>query len=135
MRNKTAALMGVAALMAGPALAADPATIDWSKIPAKTFTLFYPGQSTYDWLLSPDHKRATSRSRRARRACPATRATRRIIGNKLVKAGPLEPTPIAGKNGASISGAGGARRRVCLFPLPVEDQHEPRRAHARLRAL
>jgi hypothetical protein len=31
---------------------------NWSKIPTTTVTLFYPGQSSYEWLLSSDHKDA-----------------------------------------------------------------------------
>jgi len=41
--------------MCGSALAAAPA--DWSDIDAKSIVLFYPGQSTYDWLLSETHKK------------------------------------------------------------------------------
>lgn len=41
--------------MCGSALAAAPA--DWSDIEAKSIVLFYPGQSTYDWLLSETHKK------------------------------------------------------------------------------
>jgi hypothetical protein len=44
-----------ATLTAVPALAADPATIDWSKVPAVTVTLFYPGQSSYEWLRTSSH--------------------------------------------------------------------------------
>jgi hypothetical protein len=36
--------------LAEPALAADLATIDWSKVPVANVTLFYPGQSSYEWL-------------------------------------------------------------------------------------
>jgi cytochrome c553 len=43
-------------LAAGSAFAADPATIDWSKVAATSVTLFYPGQSSYEWLRN-DHKK------------------------------------------------------------------------------
>ena len=58
MTSATALGLGaVSALgLAGMAQAAPPA--DWSAIPTETVTLFYPGQSTYDWLRSSDHKRA-----------------------------------------------------------------------------
>lgn len=36
---------------------AGPASIDWSKIKVKTVPLFYPGASTYDWLLSEEHEK------------------------------------------------------------------------------
>lgn len=35
--------------------AAEPT--DWSKMPSKTITLFYPGQSSYQWLRSSAHRR------------------------------------------------------------------------------
>ena len=57
--TSTAALgLGAVAALgwAGAAQAEPPA--DWSAIPTETVTLFYPGQSAYDWLRSPDHKRA-----------------------------------------------------------------------------
>jgi len=50
----------VAASLAGPALAAGPRDIDWQAIPKQSVTLFYPGESTYDWLLSKGHKGARS---------------------------------------------------------------------------
>jgi hypothetical protein len=42
-------------LTAGAALAADPATIDWNALPDTTVTLFYPGQSSYEWLRKGEH--------------------------------------------------------------------------------
>jgi hypothetical protein len=42
--------------LAEPALAADLATIDWSKVPVASVTLFYPGQSSYEWLRTSDHR-------------------------------------------------------------------------------
>ena len=44
----SALVFAFATLTAVPALAADPATIDWSKVPAVNVTLFYPGQSSYE---------------------------------------------------------------------------------------
>lgn len=47
--------LGVIAVSAilGPVRAAPPQ--DWAEIPAQTFTLFYPGQSSYQWLRSRAH--------------------------------------------------------------------------------
>jgi hypothetical protein len=87
-------------LAAAPALAADPAAIDWSKVTAKEVTLFYPGQSTYDWLLTADHKKGDKQVAQGKACISCHEGDEADIGNKLVKGGPLEPTPIAGKNGA-----------------------------------
>lgn len=43
-----------------PTLAAEMRTIDWTSIPAQSITVFYPGESTYDWLISRAHKGARS---------------------------------------------------------------------------
>jgi hypothetical protein len=90
---------GFAALFAGSALAADPATINWNAVPAKTLSLFYPAQSTYQWLRRPEHAGAQVVS--AGGPCLAChKGQEGKMGEKLVKANPLEPTPIEGKNGA-----------------------------------
>ena len=47
----TRSVMAVAvglAFAAGSALAAPP---DWSKVPAKTITVFYPGVSPMEWIM------------------------------------------------------------------------------------
>jgi len=54
--NKKKFILAITALIAGPALAADPAAIDWSKIPTVKVPVFYPGQSSYEWLRSDAHK-------------------------------------------------------------------------------
>ncbi|WP_206607743.1 ethylbenzene dehydrogenase-related protein [Ferruginivarius sediminum] len=109
-------------VVAGPAMAASPA--DWTQIPARTVTLFYPGQSSYQWLRSRAHPGArmvwngaaclnchsgTERGRgrhmdggmrrgmrQGMRWRPPTAAK---MGRDIVDGGPLEPTPIPGKNG------------------------------------
>ncbi|MCR4331601.1 MAG: ethylbenzene dehydrogenase-related protein [Sulfuricaulis sp.] len=96
--NKSVFILAWAALTAGPALAADPAGIDWSKIPAKTVTLFYPGQSSYEWLRTDNHPGA--KLVLDGNACAMCHTGKeKDKGDKLVKGGPLEPTPVKGKNG------------------------------------
>src|SRR3990172_1203621 len=90
--------MSIAAMFAGPALAVDPATVNWNSVPTKTLTLFYPAQSSYQWLRSADHPGAqVVTGGGACRACH--KDTEEKLGNKLVKANQLEPTPVEGKNG------------------------------------
>ena len=90
--------LSIGTLFAGPALAADPATINWKSVPAKTVTLFYPAQSTYQWLRSPAHPGAQVVTGGGACLTCHTGAEDKL-GNKLVKANPLEPTPVEGKNG------------------------------------
>src|SRR3990172_3728433 len=96
--NKSAFILAFAALIAGPALAADPAAIDWSKIPTVKVPLFYPGQSSYEWLRSDAHPgAAVVKTNQACIMCHAGKE--KAKGDKLVKGGPLEPTPVKGKDG------------------------------------
>ena len=88
-------------LAAGGASAADPATIDWSKIPATSMTLFYPGQSSYEWLRN-DHRggKGAAAVKREEACVKCHEGEEKTLGSNLVKQGSLEPTPIAGKNGS-----------------------------------
>jgi hypothetical protein len=94
------AALGIATLLAGSALAAEPAKIDWSKIASANIGLFYPGQSSYEWLRSKDHGgRAKVKEGQACAYCHDESDAELEKGAKLVKAGPLEPMPVAGKAG------------------------------------
>ncbi|HXE41018.1 MAG TPA: ethylbenzene dehydrogenase-related protein [Azonexus sp.] len=102
MKKSVIALsLGVSIFAIGGAHAADPAKIDWNKIAAHDVHLFYPGQSTYEWLRSDAHKGASKEVLRGDScvSCHDEEGAEQDLGNKLVKAGRLEPTPVAGKNG------------------------------------
>ena len=85
----------------GGSLAADPATINWDKVPVVTVPLFYPGQSSYEWLLSAAHKGAAKETRRgdACTFCHDEPDGEKDIGNGIVAGKRLEPNPPKGKNG------------------------------------
>jgi Ethylbenzene dehydrogenase len=88
----------VATLFTGQSLAADPAAVNWSGVPTKTVTLFYPAQSTYQWIRSPAHPGAPVVNNGG--AClTCHNGAEEKLGSKLVAANRLEPTPVAGKNG------------------------------------
>jgi hypothetical protein len=84
-----------------PAVAADPATIDWSKIKAVDVPLFYPGISSYQWLRSDAHKGAAKDVMAGAScvSCHDDASEEKDLGETLVQAGRLEPTPVKGKNG------------------------------------
>ena len=99
MKWKCMALSAV--LVAGTAVAADPASIDWSKVPTTTVPLFYPGQSSYEWVRGSAHKGAKVVNKDgACIDCHDDDDDVRKLGDKIVKGGPLEPTPVKGKNGS-----------------------------------
>ena len=90
--KKPLCAMSLTILAATSAVAADPATIDWTKIPAVTVTLFYPGQSSYEWLRGREHKGAKAVDNG--QACVRCHeGEEKAKGERIVKGGRLEPTP------------------------------------------
>ena len=102
MKAKVSILV-LGALACTSALGADPATIDWSRIPATTVPLFFPGQSSHEWVRSDAH--AGARSVRTGAPCLSCHeGAEKKLGEKIVKGGALEPTPVAGKVGVIALG-------------------------------
>jgi hypothetical protein len=99
-KSMLALSLSLAVLAFGTARAADPATIDWSAIKATSVPLFYPGQSSYEWLRSAAHKGATKvKNGESCMACHDEKDAEKELGDALVKGGRLEPMPVKGKNG------------------------------------
>ncbi len=90
------ALVAFAAGLPAAALAVPP---DWSKIPSTTVKLFYPGQSSYQWLRGAEHRRAEGKVRAGDSCVSCHEGEEEDIGNLIVAGERLEPAPIAGKNG------------------------------------
>jgi len=97
--NKTVLVLSISAFAVAPVHAADPAKINWSKIPATSVALFYPGQSSYEWVRSDNHPGAGSV--KADEVCAKCHSGKeKAMGEKIVKGGPLEPMPVKDKNGS-----------------------------------
>ncbi len=92
-----ALILGLAALIAAPAMATEPADIDWSNVPTNTVKLFFPGQSSYQWLRSPEHKRAQKKTAQGDSCVSCHEDEEQEIGALIVSGERLEPHPIAGK--------------------------------------
>ena len=80
------AVLGVAPSgITGPRLFGFPG--DWEKIPAKTVTLFYPGQTSWEFLTSAAHPGAQAIDT----GCATCHTGQeKVLGAKLVQAGPRE---------------------------------------------
>ena len=79
------------------AMAAAPA--DWSAVPTKTVKLFYPGQSTYQWVRSKAHRRADKKVIEGDSCVSCHEGEEEDIGKLIVSGEKLEPAPIPGKEG------------------------------------
>jgi hypothetical protein len=66
--------------------------------------MFYPGQSTYEWLRSEEHKGAVKEVTRGDSctSCHDEEDAEKDIGNNLVKPNKLEPMAIPGKSGYKL---------------------------------
>jgi len=83
--------------VAGPTFAAERATIDWSNVPTKAVPLFFPGQSSYQWLRSSEHKRADRKTQKGDSCVSCHEDEEQEIGELIVSGQRLEPHPIEGK--------------------------------------
>jgi len=92
-------MLAAAAVVAMPMVAGAAPPADWSSIPVKTIKLFYPGQSTYDWLVTPDHKKGDRQVLQGKSCVSCHEGDEADMGNKIVAGKNLEPTPIPGKKG------------------------------------
>ncbi|MGB7502869.1 MAG: ethylbenzene dehydrogenase-related protein, partial [Azonexus sp.] len=101
--NKIAvAVIGM--FIAGGACAAPP---DWSKVPERKVKLFYPGQSSLEWVMNKaDHSAVPDIVDKKRACAKCHEGDANEIGDKIVAGKPvgsskvvLEPKPPAGKVG------------------------------------
>jgi hypothetical protein len=80
---------------------------DWSRAPARTVKLFYPGQASLEWVMNkPDHSAVPDIVDKKRSCAKCHEGDANEIGEKIIKGQPvgssqsvLEPTPPKGKAG------------------------------------
>lgn len=91
-------------VLAGSAQAAP----DWTKVPSRKMTLFYPGQAALEWVMNrADHSAASDIADKKRSCAKCHEGDANEIGDKIVKGDAvgssktvLEPTPPVGKAGS-----------------------------------
>ncbi|HYG86893.1 MAG TPA: NapC/NirT family cytochrome c, partial [Azospirillum sp.] len=92
-----AAAPAAAPAQGGASAAAGIPAVDWSKVAEKTVTLFYPGQTSFEWIQNgPDHGGA--RAFRKGEACSGCHEGEQAdMGAKMAAGQKAETTPIPGK--------------------------------------
>ena len=98
MTNQRLTLLAAALCLSfGAAHAAAP---DWSKVPARTVTVFYPGVAPIQWIMKgSDHGGA--RALRKGETCASCHDQETAdMGKKMASGQKIEPTPIKGKAGS-----------------------------------
>ena len=92
----TAALAALAVAGIAPAAAAP----NWSSVPAKDVQLFYPGQSSWEWVLTPADHPGAEKFRGGKNCAACHIGDEKNMGALLASGKKNEPTPIAGKPGS-----------------------------------
>ena len=99
MRTVLKAMVLVVSCAMAPAMAVEPAKIDWGKVSGSTLTLFYPAQTSYQWTLGSAHP--GSAAVKGGEGCETChKGQERAKGDKLVKGGALEPMAVQAKRGS-----------------------------------
>ena len=96
------------AIVCASLTAAAQAAPDWSKVPARKMTLFYPGQAGLEWVMNkPDHSAVHDIVDKKRACARCHEGDAHEIGAAIVAGKPvgssktvLEPSPPAGKPGS-----------------------------------
>jgi hypothetical protein len=79
--------------------AAEVESIDWSAVPVKKPRLFAPGQSSWEWLRTEDHKKASKEVRDGEACLNCHKGEQKSLGEILTGEHRLEPDPVEGKSG------------------------------------
>jgi len=88
------------ALAAGLLVASGPArAIDWSGVQGKDIIVFYPGQSSWEWLLTESDHSGAPKFRGGKNCVDCHEGEQKKIGDLIASGKKLEPNPIPGKPG------------------------------------
>jgi hypothetical protein len=96
MLRKAACVSALVAAFLVPAAAAP----NWSGVPAKDVMLFYPGQSSWEWVLTPSDHPGAEKFRAGKNCAACHIGDEKNMGALLVSGKKNEPTPIPGKPGS-----------------------------------
>jgi cytochrome c-type protein NapC len=100
MMNKTMLRVSALALAVAGVGVAQAGAPDWGKVPSKTITVLYPGNSGLEWIMKGvDHSGA--KAVKANETCAGCHDKEAAdIGKKIVTGQKLEPKPPKGKAGS-----------------------------------
>ena len=130
-----ALIWGMSLLAAGPVMAAEPAAVDWSSVPATEVKLFYPGQSSFQWLRSEEHKRANQKTAEGEACLGCHEGESEDIGNKIASGERLDEADLDDKQGVidlKVQAAQDGKNLYWRFQWKTKNPY-PGRAHPHLK--
>lgn len=99
MRTKhtLTAMTGLALAASGTVLAADATKLKWDGVPKTEIVLFYPGQTTQEWMTSAAHKAGATGVNEGKNCIACHEGEEADLGKNVLAKKALEPNAIAGK--------------------------------------
>jgi hypothetical protein len=113
-RNATAG----GAMLAGLLITTSSGAVDWSSVDGSRITLFYPGQSSWEYVLVPSDHEGAEKFREGKDCLECHEDEESEMGDTIVTGEKLEPDPVAGKPGS--------------IPVEVKAAYDGERLHVRL---
>ncbi|MDE2030318.1 MAG: cytochrome c-552 precursor [Alphaproteobacteria bacterium] len=98
LKTSLAALGFMILLGAAPAHAA----IDWAKVPGKDVAMFYPGQSPWEWVLTPSDHEGAAKFRAGKDCFQCHNGDEKTMGDILVS-GKRNGAAVPGKPGSIVA--------------------------------
>jgi cytochrome c-type protein NapC len=98
MKPSTLAITLAGLLASTPAFA-----MDWTKISGHDMTLFYPGQASYEWVLTPGDHSGGTKIREGKNCHECHTDEESNMGDMIAAGKKKEPTPIPNKPGSVIA--------------------------------
>jgi cytochrome c-type protein NapC len=86
--------------LAVSSIAAATAAPNWAAIPARTVTLFQPGQTSLEWLMTPADHKGADKFRAGKDCVSCHTGEEKVFGDKIASGKRNEPSPITGKPGS-----------------------------------
>ena len=93
------ALLG-AAIVGGMLVSGSAGAVDWSSVPATKLTLFYPGQTSWEFILIPSQHDGAEKFRGGKDCLECHKGEEPDMGKDMVTGKKHEPDPIPGKAGS-----------------------------------
>jgi Ethylbenzene dehydrogenase len=103
VRSKTSRFLSACYLavcaVASWLVAAPAQAVDWNAVKGTDIVLFYPGQASWEWLLTSSDHSGAGKFKEGKKCTGCHQGEQKSIGNLLVSGKKLEPSPIKGKPG------------------------------------
>lgn len=92
--------LGAVGVVLGAAIGTPALAVDWSAVVEQEMTLLYPGQGSWEWVLTQDDHSAARKFREGKNCFACHKGEEQGMGAKIVTGKKLEPAPIPGKPGS-----------------------------------